>query len=234
MDPSELEYMESIDSLDVFANPVARATWGEDDCYIFVLNSSGECVGYEEVFAKPPRQLSAEGVHIIEQLQNAELFSRLGCPPPDDYVSVGSWEAASRHCGSTERHNLFIPVMNALLLETQRKAGRTGHDWGIMCPLARDAIERMLAVHKDFLVQSDPNGKNTLDRLGMVFPCVVEDLRWILLEAEFSAFTERRFFTSQVLPVYLAGHLICGWDGEAIQEHWDQPDFHPAGKFLVL
>lgn len=62
------------------------------------------------------------------------------------------------------------------------------------------------------------------------------DFNEIAAEIEFSSYESIPFFSKLLLPIYLAGHLPCGWRGKPMAQKWNGNSLAdmPEGKIIVF
>lgn len=176
--------------------------------------------------------MNASVTKLLNQLRSAPWFSNCGKSLAGDFVRVTSLDEARRLYSGQKGlrwENFKLAIMNRqgdLIWEVTtgsheeiQKAGRA----------TDTAIEQFVVESRDHIfsaIKEDP----ALRRMVRL------DLGWIAGEIEDSRVKELDFFSTNLLPVYLAGHMPCGWSGKRIPSDWGGNSLAdlPDGKMIVF
>ncbi len=169
---------------------------------------------------------------LLRAFETISWFSSCGTPLKGDYVLVGSQDEARAHYAGNagvrwenfknsvfNRHRRAVwDATQSCRQEQQEKAKE-----------AAEAVQQFFRLnhHKLFLALAEDAELKRMIQL---------DLGWIASEVAFASYDTVRFFSNVLLPVYLAGHLPCGWRGKAIKWNWNgnSLDDLPEGKLVVF
>ena len=169
---------------------------------------------------------------LLTTFETTSWFSNCGVRLEGDYVFVRSLEEAQSHYADKagvrwenfknsvfNRHRRAVwDATQSCRQEQQEKAKE-----------ATEAIQQFFRLNnlKLFSALSEDSELKRMLQL---------DFGWIASEVAFASYDTVRFFSNLLLPVYLAGHLPCGWRGKAIKWNWDGSSLAdlPEGKLVVF
>jgi hypothetical protein len=179
--------------------------------------------------------MNNEAAQFLEKLGALSWFANCGKPLKGDYVQVESLKQAHKYYADPRGmgwENSKLAVMNqqGLLIWDV-----THH---IREELQKAARETMKAV-ADFFDQNRQRIFSRLPEDKYVTRMVRMDIGWIVGEVEDQHLPVMRdllFFSTRLLPIYLAGHLPCGWSGKRIPRGWAGTSLAdlPEGKIIVF
>jgi hypothetical protein len=142
----------------------------------------------------------------IDELEQAEWFSRVGEPREGPYKVLNSWQDAIDSCGSPAWQNLCLEAANQYRERLQEKSPSALAKWNelvvalkpVTIPFVRRKISRVVATHS----------------LSHVFEGQVQwDILHVAMESEYSNVYPPGFYASQAFW-YVNGRFPCGWEGE--------------------
>jgi hypothetical protein len=149
----------------------------------------------------------------LAEVKEADFFSKLGQPVrAPGIIAVNSWEKAMALCRTREWENLRIEAQNQLTaaLHSQCRE-RFSKTWNKTV----DALYRVLVPLLTEKVHSVV-GRERLPK--KVLRVALRDVCCVCMEAEYSDVIAPGWYTKQLKPWYLKGHLPCGWTGEFLRE----------------
>jgi hypothetical protein len=172
---------------------------------------------------------------VLAQLSSFPWFAKCGQPIEGDYLCVQSLKEAHKHYADprgmgwensklsvfNRQASLVWDATHAIRAEQQANARATSL-----------AVEHFLAEYRARIFATIPEDKY-LSRMVRL------DVGWIASEAEDRMMPDMvglQFFSTILLPVYLAGHMPCGWSGKRIPSGWDGCSLEdlPAGQLIVF
>lgn len=174
-------------------------------------------------------QSSAE---LFTALKSVDWFSKCGEPMNADYLHVKSPEDA-KECYSGKAgwrwENFKNSIMNrrrSLLWEA------TQHCRQEQQQRAKETQQLL----QRFLLENNREIYSVLKENPELKRMIALDLGCITSELEYVAHENINFFSKVLLPIYLSGHLPCGWRGKPMAQKWNGNSLAdlPEGKVIVF
>jgi hypothetical protein len=172
---------------------------------------------------------------LLTQLSDLPWFAKCGQPIEGDYECVQSLKEAHRHYADPrgmgwENSKLSIANRQFSLLWDATHASRKEQQASARA--SADAVGRFIEEQRGRIFLTMPEDKY-LSRMVRL------DVGWIASEVEDRTMPDLvnlQFFSTLLLPVYLAGHMPCGWSGKRIPRGWDGSslDDLPDGRLIVF
>jgi hypothetical protein len=164
---------------------------------------------------------------LLATLKNAPLLDQVGRPHTLRHRSIGSWSEALKMCDSETWNALQLMTKNRTAGVVNRLNWHRCQEWNPVCAALRPETERIIGTC--FQRISETNNVTAELRNSMSW-----DLLIILLEQEFDDVTAPFFYIPVLLPIYLAGHLPCGWTGVKLDTDWSSGSAPlPEGEVLI-
>jgi hypothetical protein len=142
---------------------------------------------------------------VLEELQKAHWFSRVGVPDTSLAIVLSSWQEAIACCSSIEWENLQLEASGDNHVAVMRRSKEREAKWNDIVnelkkttiPLVRNKIEPVVRQHG----------------LPKVFGDSVEwDILGVCLESEYADLGLPGFYKN-LAAWYVKGHFPCGWEG---------------------
>ena len=169
--------------------------------------------------------------NLLDQLRVTPWFANCGKPMSGEFaVAKSLGEARKSYSGQNGMRweNFKLAIMNRqgdlvweatrnLREEIQREARATD---SAVAKFVSENAQRIFAS-----IEEDP----ALRRMIRL------DLGWIAGEVEDPRLVDLNFFSRIILPIYLAGHMPCGWVGNRIERIWKGNSLTdlPEGRVIV-
>ena len=123
---------------------------------------------------------------------------------PFPVVWLSTWDEAKTRMGATSWENAKLEAQNELTLWLHNNAKNDYRSWN----------ERAKRVKAALVAELEPVWKRRQEEIGLQ---LVSELRWIVvgmaMEIDYLSFGHPARFFLNLLPVFEAGHLPCGWKG---------------------
>lgn len=127
---------------------------------------------------------------------------------PFPAVWLSTWEEAKARMASTSWENAKLGAENELTLWLHKNAHDDYQSWN----------ERAARVSAGLIAELEPVWQRRQEELGVGLK-LVSELRWIVrgaaMELDYLPFGHPARFFLNLLPVFEAGHLPCGWKGRS-------------------
>jgi hypothetical protein len=145
-------------------------------------------------------------VEILDELQKAQWFSRVGISDTSRAMVLASWQDAIMCCGTIDSENYRIEASNGNHAQVMLRSKERESEWNDIVdmlkkttiPFVRRKIEPVVRDHK----------------LPKVFEGTVQwDILGVCLESEYADLGLSGFYRN-LAQWYLNGHFPCGWQGE--------------------
>jgi hypothetical protein len=142
---------------------------------------------------------------ILEELQKAHWFSRVGVPDTSQAIVLKSWPEAIACCSSIEWENFCLEASNDNHVLVMRRSKERESKWNdivdelkkTIIPFVRHKIEPVVRTH----------------RLPKVFEATVQwDILAVCIESEYADLGLPGFYRN-LTAWYVKGHFPCGWEG---------------------
>ena len=161
--------------------------------------------------------MRARTIVILERLERAHWFSRVGVHDTDEAIVLSSWNEAIEHCSTLEWENFCLDAVNDYREQLRERFHERSQKWNDVVADVRPPVYAIVR-RKVELVSC----RNDL-------PKVFEDtVRWDILnlciEMEHADLCPPGFYAKQT-EWYLKGHFPCGWH-ESVSEY-------PRGKPII-
>jgi hypothetical protein len=141
----------------------------------------------------------------LDELEQAEWFSRVGVNDADSAIVVSSWVDAVRFCTSHETQSLWIEAANQYHMRILERSKERCRQWNDIAnelrPVVNEFVSRKIAVVVE--QHSLPKGFGDHIRWDMIY---------VMIEAEFADVYPPGFFAANAYW-YVHGHFPCGWHG---------------------
>lgn len=165
---------------------------------------------------------------LLTQLKAVAWFSNCGRPLEGDFVLVKTLDAARlRYAGPGLRWLNFKQVI-------------MNRQTALMDPYRRDEIQqeakRNAAVLDQWFEENRQRIFSSVKEETELRRTVRQDIGWIAAEITYPELYVLTFASTVLLPIYIAGHLPCGWHGKRILWKWDGNSLAdlPEGKIVVF
>jgi hypothetical protein len=144
-------------------------------------------------------------VAILDELERANWFSRVGMHDAATAIVVTSWQEAIAHCASIDWENLCLEARNQYVDRLVERSKERFSKWNDIVnelrktadPFVRRKIQPVVRKH----------------RLPKVFEDTVQwDILTSCMEAEYADVYPPGFYAS-LASWYIKGHFPCGWQG---------------------
>jgi hypothetical protein len=142
---------------------------------------------------------------ILDELQKAHWFSRVGVPDADAVIVLRSWQQAITCCSSLEWENLRLEASGDNHVHVMDRSMERANKWnGIvddlkksLVPFVRRKIESVVREHK----------------LPRVFETIIQwEILGVCIETEYADLGLPGFYAN-LASWYVKGHFPCGWQG---------------------
>ena len=154
------------------------------------------------------------------KLSEVDWFSLCGEPLSWDLTmgieQVGSWSEAVESCSDGAWEDTELEAQNQLTQWLHQHDRKNYQDWNKLVAEHKAVVLNRLTEEKWIPYQQS----HALD--DVIVQCAQWDVLGALMENSYLSSEHRCFFFLELLSVYEAGHLPCGWRGE-----W------PQGKLVV-
>ena len=143
--------------------------------------------------------MQSQTIEMLDALENAEWFSRVGTPNAPVAVVLSSWAEAISHCSALEWENLCLEAANQHRQRLREKSPERLREWNSIVRAVKPTVESLVRDKIDAVVR------------GHGLPKVFEDtVRWDMMhtcmEQEFAEVCPPGFYATQA-AWYLAGHF---------------------------
>jgi hypothetical protein len=142
---------------------------------------------------------------ILDELQKAHWFSRVGVPDTDAVIVLRSWQQAIACCSSLDWENLRLEASNDNHVHVMDRSMERANKWNdivnelkkTLIPFVRRKIEPVVREHE----------------LPRVFQGRVQwDILGVCIETEYADLGLPGFYAN-LASWYIKGHFPCGWQG---------------------
>jgi len=141
----------------------------------------------------------------LDQLENADWFSRVGVKDAAIAIVLSSWEEAIAHSSSLEWENLRLEAANQYCEHLSERSNVRFERWN---EVVREVKKVVVP-----LVQRKINAVVRTNRLPKSFEDTVNwDILHVLVESEYADVYPPGFYAGQAYW-YVKGHFPCGWQG---------------------
>lgn len=143
----------------------------------------------------------------LEQLRNADWFSRVGVQDTEGHVIVlTSWQDAMRFCAAADTRSLWQEAANQYHTRVLEGSKERYRQWNGIANELRPVVNAFVAGKIEAVVREN--------LLPKVFESHVRwDVMFLCIESEFADVYPPGFFASHAYW-YVAGHFPCGWQGK--------------------
>jgi hypothetical protein len=153
-------------------------------------------------------------LEMLERIEKAPLFSRVGVIEGSDVAFVTSWSEAIAICDTSEWEDLQLDALNQYCKCLAERSMERFHRWN-------DTVDEVKKIARP-LVARKIAGVVRENHLPRIFSVQVKhDITLVCMEAEYADVCPPGFFTS-LGHWYVNGHFPCGWWGA-----------FPLGKLVV-
>ena len=172
--------------------------------------------------------MTSETKEMIGKLNAIRWFENCGKNKTERYPHAKSKQDAISKLTSRAWSNFAIPITNRSRNQVFEREWDVDEYNAICIKVSTFGVS-------DVMSKVDPKISKFIGSETKIHEAIRLDIMNILWESEFSNYVTPIFYCPRIYPVYVAGLLPCGWDGEHLPEDWNGRNTEdlPAGRLRV-
>jgi hypothetical protein len=150
----------------------------------------------------------------LQELEQADWFSRVGVKDTDGAIVLSSWQEAIRYCSMARWQDLCIEAANQYCERLSDRSPQHFQQWNRIVLELKPLVEPFVRKKTETVVRAH--------KLPAIFEESVQwDILHLCMESEYADVYPPGFYASQAYW-YAKGHFPCGWKGK-----------FPEGKLII-